>query len=392
MPNPYEVLGITKNANEVVVEAAYRALVKEHHPDHGGSQERFQEIRDAYKQIQNGDPTAGTTDGASTFSGFARGLVALGTPVSETSIESTLADDLTIEKDPLRVSLVGLFRTDIEPLAWPHEVDSIQTEDRFLCVTRVENTSEYVQKWNGLSKTKFVGSDGQTYSPTHDLASTETDIPPIVDQRDTQLSPQFSTNYSKLEPKSWTLGITVAPNLPGEVDIQQVSYTHSVFEGHQTDGIVKEKIRYEFSITPERQQQMLSLIAQELMDEVPEETPLQALTPVEDTSASTQIMEGNSQSTQDGPESQQASTPMTDDSGSVSAGSSARHGFSEQDRERVADIVRLAPTSNGELASSWGLETGKEAWEYLSQHLDDYYYRNKNSRIEPTEEAVQIVK
>ena len=195
MPNPYEVLGITKNANEVVVEAAYRALVKEHHPDQGGSQERFQEIRDAYKQIQNDDPTAGTTDGASTFSGFARGLAALGTPVSLASIEGTLADDLTIEKGPLCVSLVGLFRTDIEPLVWPHEVDSIQTEDRFLCVTRVENTSDYVQKWSGLSKTKFVGSDGQTYSPTHDLAPTDTDIPPIVDQRDTQLSPQFSAHY-----------------------------------------------------------------------------------------------------------------------------------------------------------------------------------------------------
>ena len=136
---------------------------------------------------------------------------------------------------------------------------------------------------------------------------------------------------------------------------------------------------------------MLSLIAQELMDEVPEETPLQALASVEDTPASTQTTESDSQSTKGGSESQQASTPMTDESGSVSDGSLARRELSEQERERMADIVRLAPTSNGELASAWGLETGKEAWEYLSQHLDDYYYRNKNSRIEPTEEAVQIV-
>jgi hypothetical protein len=384
-------LGITKNADEIVVEAAYRALVKEHHPDQGGRQERFQEIQDAYERIQNGEPTAGTTDSTSTFSGFARGLTALGTPVSAASIEGTLADDLTIEKGPLRVSLVGLFRTDIEPLVWPHEADSIQTKDRFLCVTRVENISEYVQKWDGLTKTKFVGSNGQTYSPTHDLASTETDIPPIVDQRDTKLSPQFSTNYSELEPKSWTLGITVAPNLPRETDIQRASYTHSVFEGHQTDGIVKEKVRYEFSITPEKRQQMLSLIAQELMDEVPEETPLQALESAEDASTSMQTTESDSQSTQIGSKSQPDSPLMTDEFDSVNAGSSARHDLSEQERERVADIVRLAPTSNGELASSWGFETGKEAWEYLSQHLDEYYRRNENSRIEPTEEAIQIV-
>lgn len=388
MPNPYEILGISKDANKVVIEAAYRALVKEHHPDQGGSQERFQEIQDAYEQIQNGDPTAGSTDGTSTFSGFARGLTGLGTPVSAASIDGTLADDLTIEKGPLRVSLVGLFRTDIEPLIWPHDLDSIETENRFLCVARIENTSEYVQKWNGLSKTKFVGSDGQTYSPTHDLASTEAEIPPTVDQRDRQLSPQFSANYSELEPESWTLGITVAPNLPRGVDIHRVSYIHSVFEGHQTDGYVKEKIRFEFSITPERQQQMLSLIAQELMDEVPEETPLRALA-TEDTPISTRTTEG--ESTHSGSESQQASERMIDDSGSVGEGSSAGGELSEQERERMADIVRLAPTSNGELASSWGLETGKEAWEYLSQHLDDYYYRDKNSRIEPTEEGVRIV-
>jgi hypothetical protein len=394
MPNPYDVLGITRNASEIVVEAAYRALVKEHHPDQGGSQERFQEIQDAYEQIQNGDPTTGSTDGTSTFSGFARGLAALGTPVSAASIEGTLADDLTIEKGPLRVSLVGLFRTDIEPLAWPHEVDSIQTENRFLCVTRIENTSEYVQKWNGISKTKFVGSDGQTYSPTHDLASTETDIPPNADPRDTKLSPQFSTNYTELEPKSWTLGITVAPNLPGEVDLQRMSYTHSVFEGHQTDGVVKEKIRYEFSVTPERRQQMLSLIAQELMDEIPDRTPLQALASTEDTSA--EAMGSSSQSMQDGSKSQGTSESTTDgatddDSDLANSESPVGSELSEQERKRVADITRLAPTSNGDLASEWGFETGKEAWQYLSQHLDDYYRRNENSRIEPTEEAMQIV-
>lgn len=396
MSNPYELLGISADAGEVVVEAAYRALAKEHHPDRGGSQKRFQEIQDAYEQIQSGDSTAEATEGTSTFSGFARGLAGLGTPVSAASIEGTLADDLIIKKGPLRVSLIGLFRTDIEPLVWPHNAGSISTESRFLCVTRVENTSEYVQKWSGISNTKFVGSDGQTYSPTHDLASTETDIPPVVDMRDTQLSPQFSANHTKLEPKSWTLGLTVAPSLPGDIDIPRLSYTHSVFEGHQTDGVVKEKIRYEFSITPERRQQMLSLIAQELMDEVPKGTPLDALASAEDTSTSAQTADSNSQPTQDGPDPQGAPTSATngatsDDSGSVSTESSVAGGLSEQDRERLADLVRLAPTSNGDLASEWGLSTGKEAWVYLSQHLDDYYCRNENCRIEPTEKAIRIV-
>lgn len=395
VPNPYEILGITKNANEVVVEAAYKALVKEHHPDQGGSQDRFKEIQDAYEKIQGDDSTSGTRTGTSTFSGFASGLAGLGTPVSSASIEGMLADDLTIEKHPLRVSLVGLFRTDIEPLVWPYTADSIQTENRFLCVTRIENISEYVQKWSGLGKMKFVGSDGQTYSPKQDLASTEADIPPIVDQRDKQLAPQFSANYAELEPKSWTIGITVAPNLPEEVDIQRLSYSHSIFEGHQTDGHVKERIRYEFSITPEKRQAMLSLIAQELMEKVPKGTPLEAVGGTDDTAASTQTKASGSQSVQVDSETQEGSTQMTrrstgNNTNSESVDPSRGDALSEQERERVVDIVRLAPTSNGELASSWGLETGKEAWKYLSQHLDGYYQRNENSRIEPTQKAVQV--
>jgi hypothetical protein len=173
-----------------------------------------------------------------------------------------------------------------------------------------------------------------------------------------------------------------------------MSYTHSVFEGHQTDGVVKEKIRYEFSVTAERRQQMLSLIAQELMDEIPDRTPLQALASTEDTSA--EAMGSSSQSMQDGSKSQGTSESTTDgatddDADLANSESPVGSELSEQKRERVADIIRLAPTSNGDLASEWGFETGKEAWQYLSQHLDDYYRRNENSRIEPTEEAIQIV-
>lgn len=70
--------------------------------------------------------------------------------------------------------------------------------------------------------------------------------------------------------------------------------------------------------------------------------------------------------------------------------SSSMSELSQQERERLGDIIDLAPTSNGELASSWGLDTTKKVWEYLTEHLDDYYYRNENNRIEPTEEGIQI--
>jgi len=59
-------------------------------------------------------------------------------------------------------------------------------------------------------------------------------------------------------------------------------------------------------------------------------------------------------------------------------------------RSRVMDIIRLAPTSNGKLADAWGLSTGKEAWQYLSSELDDYYERNADQKIEPTEKAYEL--
>lgn len=75
---------------------------------------------------------------------------------------------------------------------------------------------------------------------------------------------------------------------------------------------------------------------------------------------------------------------------SYSTTSSAESDLSRQEQERLQDLIDLAPTSNGELASSWGMDTTKEAWKFLSEHLDDYYHRNENSRIEPTKEGTQI--
>lgn len=53
--DPYEVLGIPHSAGEAEIRAAYRRMVKLHHPDHnGGSPEsarRFEQIQEAYALI-----------------------------------------------------------------------------------------------------------------------------------------------------------------------------------------------------------------------------------------------------------------------------------------------------------------------------------------------------
>jgi hypothetical protein len=49
--SPYAKLFVTEDAPTDVVTAAYRALVRRHHPDVGGDVHRFREVDDAYRRI-----------------------------------------------------------------------------------------------------------------------------------------------------------------------------------------------------------------------------------------------------------------------------------------------------------------------------------------------------
>ena len=53
--DPYEVLGIDRQASEDDIKQAYRRLVKQCHPDAGGDSQEFQRIHAAYERILNGD-------------------------------------------------------------------------------------------------------------------------------------------------------------------------------------------------------------------------------------------------------------------------------------------------------------------------------------------------
>lgn len=59
--------------------------------------------------------------------------------------------------------------------------------------------------------------------------------------------------------------------------------------------------------------------------------------------------------------------------------------------QRLSDIVAMQPTSNAELASRWGLDSGKDVHRYLSSTLDPYFYRDESVRIWATEEAERLV-
>ncbi|WP_255150698.1 DUF5797 family protein [Halorarius halobius] len=65
--------------------------------------------------------------------------------------------------------------------------------------------------------------------------------------------------------------------------------------------------------------------------------------------------------------------------------------LSEEAKARLADVVALQPTKNGELQERWGMDSGSEVHQFLESELKPYYYRDENSLIRATEEAAGLV-
>jgi molecular chaperone DnaJ len=55
MKNPYKTLGVSQNADQREIRAAYRNLAKKYHPDtgEGSSAERFRAVQDAYDLLSD---------------------------------------------------------------------------------------------------------------------------------------------------------------------------------------------------------------------------------------------------------------------------------------------------------------------------------------------------
>jgi len=65
--------------------------------------------------------------------------------------------------------------------------------------------------------------------------------------------------------------------------------------------------------------------------------------------------------------------------------------LSEEATDRLADVVELQPTKNADLQDRWGMDSGSEVHAYLEGELKEYYYRNDDSLICATPEAVSLV-
>jgi molecular chaperone DnaJ len=53
MENLYDILSVNENATQDEIKKSYRKLAMEHHPDKGGSEEKFKKISDAYETLSD---------------------------------------------------------------------------------------------------------------------------------------------------------------------------------------------------------------------------------------------------------------------------------------------------------------------------------------------------
>ena len=54
MINPYKVLGVPNGSDKSICKKTYRKLCAKYHPDNGGDTNKFNEINEAWKQIESG--------------------------------------------------------------------------------------------------------------------------------------------------------------------------------------------------------------------------------------------------------------------------------------------------------------------------------------------------
>jgi hypothetical protein len=85
------------------------------------------------------------------------------------------------------------------------------------------------------------------------------------------------------------------------------------------------------------------------------------------------------------------STTSTYEGSTADAAPWAQTSLNQTDYTRVGDIVRLSPTTNGELADEWDMIDGVKAWNYLMMELPDYFERNADQKIEATPAARELI-
>lgn len=234
MVDAYDILGVSRDAPSSVVEAAYRTLAKEHHPDNGGDPERFKEIKKAYESIISN--TDGVDDNQKSPPNWYDSLFTFRSePVGTISVIGDPMEALTVEGEIFTVRLMAILPdTDASKLVRLPD-DLGENVRRTLVLFDIQNNTDDVQRWH-RDKTKYVDTEGFTYN-----------------REDTVLDPgKFGPRWTRfnveLEGKARTYFVSMVEEMPPDARLGKIVHTQSAYAEGRTSGWVEGQERYEFII------------------------------------------------------------------------------------------------------------------------------------------------
>lgn len=230
MRDPYQILGVRKEAPEAVVEAAYKELVKEKHPDNGGNPEEFKKVKQAYEAI-----TSEATNTQTTPSWF-NSLFSQTEPAETLSAIGEVGDGLTIDGNIFEVKLLGIL-PDVdaaEIVRLPRKLG--ENTSRTVVLFDIKNNTDDVERWH-RDNTKYIDNDGFTYERESETIDSD------------KLGPRW-TNFSvEIEPHTRTKFVAMVEEMPSDARLEKIVHTQKEYEEGRTGGWVQGKQRYEFVIS-----------------------------------------------------------------------------------------------------------------------------------------------
>jgi hypothetical protein len=247
MEDPYAVLGVREDAPMPVIEAAYKQLSKEYHPDSGsGNTEKFKEVQEAYNKLQQKSDSERVTDSSDTDSrvtsdkaeweGWDVGDHTFGgMPTEESSGEGT-PDQVEVDGKYMDVTLTGVERRDISDLISGRKIKELDSTEKLVISFDLYNKSGQRLKWNS-GDMDVIDTEGYTYHSGLDIFIKEK-----------ELDPRWASNVVELESGTRSKFVTVMDEVPKDSKVTRIVHTLSVHEPGKVSGWVKEEERYVFDI------------------------------------------------------------------------------------------------------------------------------------------------
>lgn len=247
MDRPHSVLGVEPGADEDAVRDAYRSLMKDHHPDHGGSTEEFIRIKEAYEAIQRDDAAAAgagavrrsTDGGTATRAGTApapAGGVERTEHADSTAVECCTGIGLELRGEYLNLRLVALVEdADLTEYVASHMLD--EDEKRAVAFIVIENTSDRTVRWRGSQCLSFVGNDGCAYGTAGEYCAS-----------DPKLASDWTGSDVAVDPGAQLRTVVIADELPDGVDVAELEYTQNVFAQRGAGSGIEDKERFRLAV------------------------------------------------------------------------------------------------------------------------------------------------